>query len=292
MVLTKILIRYTIIYINTHNQVKGIKSMYIDFHTHAFSDKIVKRAMDNLTSVSDFKPYTDGSLNGLKEKMKKNGVDISVVMPIATKPSQQEVINSWAAEINGKDGIYSFGSVHLDAPDAVEYLEKIKAMRLPGIKLHPDYQNFMADDEKAFPVYEKCEQLGLPILFHAGYDPLSPDLIHAPAAAFVKIHKAFPKLKIIAAHLGGMYRWNDVERLLAGISENIYFDTAFIAGEIGENLLMRIISKHGADRILLGSDCPWDDPSHEIEMIENLPISSEDKDKIFYKNAKQLLGIC
>lgn len=265
--------------------------MYIDFHTHAFADKIAERAMQQLSQTASVKPYTDGTLKGLKEKMRKSGINAAVVLPIATKPSQHEVLNKWAADINGKDGIYALGSVHPDGNDAVSYLERIKAMGLHGIKLHPDYQNFFVDDEKAFPIYEKCAELGLPIVFHSGFDPLSPDVIHAGAEGFLKIHETFPDLTMIIAHLGGMYRWDKVERLLAGLSGNIYFDLAFTAGEAGEKQLMRIISKHGADRILLGSDCPWNDPVNEIEMVKRLRLTQEEKELIFYKNAARLLGL-
>ena len=122
--------------------------MVIDFHTHAFSDKIVEKAMGSLVETSGIKPYTDGSVKGLLEHMDKCGVDKSVILPIATKPAQQKIINSWANEIMS-DRIYPFGSVHPDAEDICEELERIKELGLYGVKLHPDYQNFMADEEKA-----------------------------------------------------------------------------------------------------------------------------------------------
>lgn len=43
--------------------------MIIDFHTHAFSEKIVEKAMGNLTATSGIMPYTDGTVNGLLEIM-------------------------------------------------------------------------------------------------------------------------------------------------------------------------------------------------------------------------------
>lgn len=264
--------------------------MIIDFHTHAFSDKIVEKAMGNLTETSGFKPYTDGSVKGLIKHMDKCGVDKSVVLPIATKPSQQKIINSWANEIMS-DRIYPFGSVHPDAEDICEELENIKNLGLYGVKLHPDYQKFCVDDEKAYPIYEKCTQLGLPIVFHAGYDPLSPDKVHGKPKAFAKIHKDFPKLTMILAHLGGMYRWEQVERYIAGTDGEVYLDVSFIAGEIGKKLLERIVNKHGADRILMASDCPWDSPANEIKMINKLNLSESDKEKILYKNAAKLLKI-
>ena len=40
--------------------------MYIDFHTHAFADKIAQKAIARLESVSKLKAYTDGTVGGLK----------------------------------------------------------------------------------------------------------------------------------------------------------------------------------------------------------------------------------
>lgn len=264
--------------------------MIIDFHTHAFSEKIVEKAMGNLSATSGMTPCTDGTVKGLMEQMNKSGVDKSVLLPIATKPTQQKIVNSWAKEVMS-DRIYSFGSVHPDAEDALEELDKIKEAGLYGLKLHPDYQQVMADDEKLFPIYKKCSDIGLMVLFHAGYDPLSPDKVHGSPEAFARIHKMFPDLTMVLAHLGGMYRWEQVERFIAGQEGNIYLDTGVIAGEIGTDMLMRIIKKHGADRILFASDCPWDNPLNEINMIKNLDISGEDKEKIFSKNAMKLLKI-
>lgn len=264
--------------------------MIIDFHTHAFSDKIVEKAMGSLTQTSGIKPYTNGTIKGLLAHMDECGVDKSVVLPIATKPAQQKIINSWAKEIMS-DRIYPFGSVHPDAEDACDELEQIKKSGLYGIKLHPDYQNFFADDEKAYPIYEKCQMLGLPVLFHAGYDPLSPDKVHGKPKAFAQVHNDFPNLTMILAHLGGMYRWEQVERYIAGTDGEVYLDISFTAGEIGRKILERIINKHGADRILMASDCPWDSPANEISMIKKLDISEDDKKKILYKNAARLLKI-
>ncbi|MGN1480890.1 amidohydrolase family protein [Porcipelethomonas sp.] len=264
--------------------------MFIDFHTHAFSDKIVKKAMSSLEGTSGIKPHTDGTVKGMLELMDKNGIDKSVLLPIATKPSQQTVVNNWAKEVMS-DRIYPFGSVHPDAPDAEKEIERIKEMGLYGIKLHPDYQNFYTSDKKIYPILQKCSDLGLMVVFHAGYDPLSPDDLHSTPADYAAIHKDFPDLTMILAHLGGMYRWEQTERYLAGKDGRLFFDISFIAGEIGTSILSRIIKKHGADRILLASDCPWDNPVNEIKMIENLDIPAEDKEKIFFRNAAGLLNI-
>ncbi len=264
--------------------------MIIDMHTHAFSEKIAARAMASLSATAGKAPCTDGTLKGTLECMDKAGVHKAAVLSIATKPSQESVVNAWAESVRS-ERVLPFGSVHPDSENAVPMLERIKSSGLYGIKLHPDYQGFYVDDRKAYPIYERCSELSLPIIFHAGFDPLCPDTIHGSPQAYRRIHHDFPHLKMIAAHMGGMYRWEQVERYLAGLDGEIYFDLAFTAGEIGENILHRIINKHGTERLLMASDCPWDDPANEIAMIEGLDIPDSAKENILGKNAARLLGI-
>ncbi len=130
--------------------------MLIDFHTHAFPDAISKNALDKLSFVSGgLEPQSEGTVASLKKEMEKDGVDISVVLSIATNPKQQTNVNNFAKEINDGKSIFAFGSVHPDADNVFEELERIKEMGLKGVKLHPEYQKFYVDDEKMRPIYKK-----------------------------------------------------------------------------------------------------------------------------------------
>lgn len=264
--------------------------MYIDFHIHAFVDEIAERAISKLEITSNFTAHTKGTIADTVKKLEEWNVDKGVLLPIATKPSQQSTINNWAADIQKNNPrITAFGSVHPDAPDTLEELERIKALGLKGIKFHPDYQNFFIDDEKVYPIYEKCGELGLPVIFHAGFDPLSPEVIHALPKSSARAHDAVPQMTMILAHLGGMYHSDEVEEFLVG--KNIYFDTAFVATNIADEQVERIIKTHGADKILLASDCPWHETTTEIDMINRLDLTDDEKQMIFHKNAEKLLGI-
>ena len=95
--------------------------MLIDFHTHAFPDVIAPRAMAKLSQASGgMMPATDGTVTGLRASMKRAEVDLSVMLSIATNGHQMRSVNDFAASLNGKDGILSFGSVYPFAPDALE----------------------------------------------------------------------------------------------------------------------------------------------------------------------------
>ena len=262
--------------------------MIIDFHTHAFDEKIAQKAIAKLASVSGYTPYTDGTVNGLKKVMEEDCIDRAVYLPIATKPSQQKVINDFSVRVNSYS-LIAFGSVHPDAEDALLELERIKTLGLKGVKLHPDYQSFIVDDEKMFPIYQKCEELGLIVVFHAGFDPLSPDLVHCKPDAAARVAKRFKNLKMVLAHLGGMNMFDEVFEHIAGL-ENVWLDTAFLYGHIDDELLVKIIKKHSAKRVLLASDLPWQRPIDSVKQIESLSLTQEEKEYVLSESALALLG--
>ena len=102
--------------------------------------------------------------------------------------------------------------------------------------------------------------------------------------------KNYTHCTFIGAHMGGMANW---ERVLYYIRDarNIYFDTAYCADYMSDEMFMEMFRAYGEDRILFGSDLPWSNPYDEIRMIDRMPISDSAKDKIFYKNAAELLKI-
>jgi len=267
---------------------KGQYKMIIDFHTHAFPDKIAPKAIESLKNASALEPYTDGTIDGLKKSMEKDGVDISVVLGIATNTHQQKAVNDFLIQQNKDDKIITFGSVHPDAPDALEELERIKEAGLKGVKFHPEYQSFYVDDEKMRPIYKKISDLGLITIFHAGYDYGYPPPYHAMPENLFNALKWFSS-PVVAAHWGGQNCGEGVIEKLCSLP--IYFDISFGYGTIAKPTAVKIIEKHGTDKLLFGSDSPWHRPKHEKALVNLLSLSDEEKDKIFYKNAQKLLNI-
>lgn len=267
--------------------------MIIDFHMHVFPEKIVKKTMEKLVEVCILPPHTDATLSDTLNKMDKWGVDIGVLLNIATKPSQQNTINNTAAALQEQnDRMFCFGSVHPDAEDVEEEVQRIKSLGLKGIKLHPDYQNFFLNESRADRMYKAIEESGLPLVIHAGYDPVSPEVVHAEPYMIADVLDRFPKLTLIAAHFGSRQLYDDVEKYLVG-RDNVYFDTGLMPYEHGcpKEQFERIVRKHGADKILFASDCPWGNPAETIEYIESTSLSSAEKELIYSENAKRLLKI-
>lgn len=261
----------------------------IDFHTHAFPEKIASRAVSKLSRASGgLEPQTDGTLASLRFEMKREGVDLSVVQSIATNPHQQTAVNDYAIEMDREPDIVAFGSVHPDAPNALEELERLKAAGLKGIKFHPEYQGFYVDDERMKPIYRKISELGFITLFHTGEDYGFPPPYHATPEHLLNALKWFDA-PVVAAHWGGGGYYRQVLEQLCG--QDIWFDLSFGYGAMPRHFNQAIIDKHTPDRLLFGSDMPWHRPSWELRLIDTLDISEADREKIFWKNAAKLLGL-
>lgn len=263
---------------------------YIDFHVHAFADKIAERTVSSLAVTCGEAPETNGTLADTERAMREWGVDGMAVLSIATKPSQHLVCNNWAASIKAPH-IFPFGSVHPDGEDVMEELERIQSLGLYGVKLHPDYQNFLIAEERMLPIYRKCAELELPVVFHAGFDPLSPALVHCTPEGAAKVLAAVPEMTMILAHMGGNQCWDEVEALLCGKFPNLYLDTSLCAKYMTDAQTLRIIRKHGADKILLASDCPWDNTADTIAKLRRIGLTVEEQRMIFAENAKKLLRL-
>ena len=88
----------------------------IDFHTHIFPDKIAGKTLEFLSGRCKTVPFTDGTAEGLRASGEKACIDISVALPVVTKPSQFDSINRFAARFL-EGGVISFGGLHPDSAD-------------------------------------------------------------------------------------------------------------------------------------------------------------------------------
>ena len=259
-----------------------------DAHVHTFPDKIAAKAVGKLAVTSGITPSTDGTLAQTQALMQENRIDHAVLLNIATAPGQERTVNNTAAANAADETLTPLGSVHFLSENPVAEVHRIASLGLKGIKLHPDYQDFLIDDERLFPIYEACAALGLPVVFHAGWDCYSPELVHAPPEKSAAVLARFPELKMVLAHFGGLCRWDEVERHLLG--KNVWFDTAMCATFADKAQIRRMILAHDPQKILFGSDCPWEHPQKSLEWLLSLELPQEILSGILYDNAAALFG--
>ena len=261
----------------------------IDFHTHVFPDKLALRLIPQMAAKigNYYAPASDGTVSGLLNNMDKWGIDISVAQPVITKQSQFQTINEWTAGIVS-DRIAGFGGIFPHTDDYKRDIDFVVSLGLKGLKLHAEYQNFIVDDDHMLKIYDYALSRGLVILHHAGFDPEFPPPQKSSPRQFARIANEMRGGVIVAAHLGGCSQWDEVESELAG--SGIYLDTSVGFEFFSQEQFLRILKKHGAEKILFASDSPWSNAGTEIGHILSLPIPDADKKAILGGNAKRICG--
>ena len=261
--------------------------MIIDFHAHCFPDALAPKAMPILASHSGT-PWFDGTTGGLLTLMDSAGIGRCVVANIATNPRQQRSVNDFAISLLENPRFIPFGSVHPEAPGALDELRRLKDAGIRGIKLHPDYQDFFPDEPRVFPIYQQAARLGLVTLFHAGVDIGLCNPVRCTPAHLARALPRFEGAPVVAAHFGGYILWREVLEHLCG--QDIYFDTSYCARKMPPPWAREIIAAHGPDRILFGTDLPWADPLDEIGFVRQISADETMAENILGNNAVKLLG--
>lgn len=268
--------------------------MIIDFHTHIFPEKLAVRTITKLAAAAHVKAFSDGREESLLRSMESAGVDLSVVLPVVTKPEQFDNVNRFAVSLNekyeGRDvRILSFGGIHPDSPDYKMQLREIKQMGLQGIKLHPDYQGTYFDDLKYMRILGEASALGLVTVVHAGIDIGFPNHVHCTVGRICRVLDEVAPQKLVLAHLGGFRQWEEVEQSVAG--RDVYLDTAYTEGIIGDEIFLKILKKHGAEKILFATDSPWSGQAESLAHIRRLVENKREQEQILGLNALRLLTV-
>lgn len=257
----------------------------IDSHAHIFPEKIAIKASVSIGEYYGINMVGNGTIKELLERGKKINVSKYIVHSSATKPDQVIAVNNFICQsVKENNKFVGLGTLHPDFDDIENEFERVISLGLKGIKLHPEFQHFSIDDEKAMKIYEVCEGK-LPILMHMGdenVDSSSPDRLS-------KVIQKFPKLTVIAAHLGGYQMWSEAFHFLVG--KNVYLDTSSSLFFLSADQAVKIMRKHGTGKILFGTDYPMWDHKEELDRFLALDLTEKEREDILWKNAAKLYDI-
>lgn len=222
----------------------------IDIHTHIYPVALARRAMEVTGHENDdFKKLP--IRENLLARMREAGVDLSVNLPVVSKPQNQGEVNRFAKEAARKN-IISFGGLHPDCENVIEELEKLKDMEMAGIKFHPPFQKVHLEDPKYEEMWRKINELGFPVLIHMGTARIVRPYDLYPSG-IRKILKSAPDIPIIMAHMGSFCMMKNPDEDLENLPENVFIDTAMSAeleeaGEF-EKIVRQFGTKAGALRL-------------------------------------------
>lgn len=207
--------------------------------------------------------------------------------------------NEWVTALGREHPqLLPFVSVHpavMAAPELLTHFEEMLDRHgARGLKLHPTSQRIDPGEPAMQPIFAACAVRGVPVIAHSGIDKRGAGL--ADLHSFAPVLESQPGLKLVLAHLGGGL-WQHAEEFAARFPA-ARFDLCEIIEWTdsergpGRTELARLIRAIGAERILMGSDFPWYDLDHTVDLVLDLPLlSDEEKAAIVGTNAAALLEL-
>ena len=277
----------------------------IDFHTHPVmiqelvrDDPALQRAVREVFQLY----FPAQPLEVFLAEMDEAGVERAVLLPVdcTTAHGCCIVSNEQVAELAGQNGRFiGFASVDPALEDAPRRLEKaVRGLGLKGLKLDPALQRFHLDDRKlAWPLYQVCAELGVPVLVHCGMSwSLAGQAKYARPLALEEVAQEFPRLRIVIAHFG--WPWVEEALLVALKYRNVYLDTSIVYSGTPADALRHVLAERiGLDvlerslprQLLFGSNYPRADIRRTARGIAALPLSASLRGRLTRTNAEELL---
>lgn len=185
---------------------------------------------------------------------------------------------------------------------------------------HSNYGDTAPDDPRYRPLFQKAADLGVYVYLHPQLSD-NPRLIGygfglaGPALGFTLdtltsitriilsgLFDEIPNLKVVLGHLGEampflLDRLDNRCRLIPTDpirnrqNPSYYFKNNIfvtVSGNMSPEAFRCTKDVLGIDRILFGSDHPFENAGDMVDFVKNLPISDEERELLYYKNAEKL----
>ncbi len=232
-------------------------------------------------------PLAIPTIANLLEHLEATEVDAAVICPVATRPDQVRSINQWAAGLDD-ERLIGFGALHPGCSPLDEEIQFLLDCGIQGVKLQPHFQGFELLAPETLHMLERIEGQ-LTVLLHAGQEIKTIQDVQPTPQRLLQLHQRFPHLQLILAHLGGYQMWDEVEEYLVG--QDVYFDISYVFGYATDEQIARIIHHHGPQRILFGSDFPWQSPAEVIAGLDRIQLEPSQRRMILSQNIIGLLEL-
>jgi predicted TIM-barrel fold metal-dependent hydrolase len=261
--------------------------MIIDIHGHLGNINIA--------------PFWQADEKKLEEHLNKAGVDYLCVSSSKSLMYDVEEGNADLAKaLERSDKLLGYVTVNPIFPETIKELKYLENPKFIGVKVHPDYHGYHVSSPYAWDfLHQVAEQTDL-MLFHVS---CMPGTGFADAEDIARFGSEHPDTNIIMAHMAGIFQngvypyfpnFQGLEKVSKYTSScnNIYIDTAHQLMYVYPGVMEKMIELVGVDHIVFGTDCPLQggmQMKFAIEIIENLEIPAEDKEKFFSYNAQKLI---
>ncbi|MCI4354503.1 MAG: amidohydrolase family protein [Thermoplasmata archaeon] len=251
-------------------------------------------------------PGVEFTVPGLLRELDGERIGFGVLLQLETAPSVSETLREGEEMFQKSGGRLLRTSTVDPALGEAEVARAIalweKAPDLVAIKLYPGYRHFYPHDPRLDPVYEFAHRRRITVMIHQG-DTLYPDALvkYARPIHVDEVAVRFRDVPFVLCHLGNP--WIDETAEVVYKNPNVYTDTSGLLGPMNLPYFDRMVERSrrrlgealefigSAERILYGSDWPLLRIDVAVALIEGLPISSEDRERILGGNARKLFRL-
>ena len=260
----------------------------INAHCHIYPVKIASRAVEGIRDFYDLDMSLKGMVDDSIQDGEKVGVVHYLVHSVATTPKQVRSINEFiSSEVKAHPGLLTgFGTLHPDSDDIQGDFDHLIDLGLKGVKLHPDFQRFALNEERAYALGEVINEGNVPLMVHCGdfrYNYSNPEQLKP-------FLEKFPDLLVIGAHFAGWSVWQEATEKLAG-TPNLVVDLSSSLYDLSPETAVKLIHAYGADKVLWGTDYPMWESESEMEYFNKLDLTDEERNMILYENAAKILNL-
>ena len=259
----------------------------IDMHTHIYPEKVARKASIATADYFDLPepPHHYGSVQELVNVLDEANIDYAMISSAATTIHQVESINRFIYEHASKQPKFiPCGTLHAGYENYKEELRWLREHDIHGVKIVCEFQHFVLDDERLFPMFEEMEKNDMFLFAHMG----DPRVNVSGPHRMMPIATTFPKLRCIAAHLGNWGDW-DIEKIRPLTrQDNVYCDISssysYVATAEEKAHLRVIMNEYDPTHIFYGSDYPIWCPKKELDKALALGFSQELLEDILFNN--------
>jgi predicted TIM-barrel fold metal-dependent hydrolase len=189
--------------------------------------------------------------------------------------------------------MFPIASVHpYDDQAALDELQRIAALGVTMIKLHPHTQKFAITDPRVAALCSLAGKLGMVVLFD------NANIVPGDSQDLFNLAVNTPGTKFVFAHMGATnFRfWNTIVFARTAkdfYKDNIYFDISATVTLVARSPIQAefvwTIRNIGVDHIMLGSDYPQFTLRQSVDALESLDLNRAEKNAILYETARKLL---
>ena len=262
--------------------------MIVDAHCHVWPDHIAPKVLANRPSGMDARH--DGTLSGLTRTLDAAGIDMAMTLAIAGVPKNVARTNEFIGTVP-RDRFVPFGTVHPGLP-IEDNLAALRDNGIRGVKLHPLFQDLSLGDPAVHELLRALAEDGVTVITHAGGGGDAAANERGAPEHLRAIIDAIPSLRLIACHYGGYHRIDEAEKLVVG-APRVILETSWPPrlADFDQDRLRAIVARHGADRVVYGSDWPMTDPAAEIAAVRALGLPQADEAAILGDNLARFLDL-